>query len=365
MSDRMNSKIPRLVTKKRPANSSDPQQSSKSSRVSLKAKQEQNPCYEASGLKNTLHGNIYQLKLLMLFLKRGLDKGYSFRLATEMDDAEKFDDLVFEYENERKDGTIWRFLQAKHKQDESKKISVNDLLTEKDGEFSLQKYFISYRKIKKNPEFSGKNNELKDFIICTNIHLEERLQSSFERISEKDNILDIDTESDSKKPERRKLKMDDDFSKKEELVSILKNTSDLNRLARKLAECVTKEEPINLKDPLFRSYHSALRENKVIDIENKELHSNFVNDNSLSELAKKFRQIFQKEASKIIKKLPRRTIVDTWNEVKGKKLNLPSSFGKVFQLDIKPCITDTEQFAEVIANLISQQQDKVVAIKRE
>jgi len=58
-------------------------------------------------------------------------------------------------------------LQAKHKQyDDSKKISLKDLLTEKDGDFSLQKYFISYRKIKQNPEFNSQNNELKDFTIC-------------------------------------------------------------------------------------------------------------------------------------------------------------------------------------------------------
>ena len=46
------------------------------------------------GLKSSLHGDIYQLKLLILFLQRGLDQGYSFRLATEMDAAEKFDDLA-------------------------------------------------------------------------------------------------------------------------------------------------------------------------------------------------------------------------------------------------------------------------------
>uniref|UniRef100_A0A914CN88 Ankyrin repeat protein n=1 Tax=Acrobeloides nanus TaxID=290746 RepID=A0A914CN88_9BILA len=47
------------------------------------------------GLKSSFfHGTIYQLKLLILFLQRGLHQGYSFRLATEMDAAEKFDDLA-------------------------------------------------------------------------------------------------------------------------------------------------------------------------------------------------------------------------------------------------------------------------------
>ena len=51
----------------------------------------------------------------------------------------------------------------------SKKITVNDLLTERDGEFSLQKYFISYRKIKEKQEF--KDCELKDFIIVQTLIL--------------------------------------------------------------------------------------------------------------------------------------------------------------------------------------------------
>ncbi|WP_339045373.1 ankyrin repeat domain-containing protein [Candidatus Mesenet endosymbiont of Agriotes lineatus] len=123
--------------------------------------------YRASGLKHSLHGNIYQLKLLMLFLNRGLKEGYDFRLATEWDDAEKFDDLVFKYTDQGQDK--YRFLQAKHKQDESKKIGIGDLFTEQKGggEFELTKYFLSYLKIKNNPIFQG--GDLVDFIICTNI----------------------------------------------------------------------------------------------------------------------------------------------------------------------------------------------------
>ncbi|WP_341819679.1 ankyrin repeat domain-containing protein [Wolbachia endosymbiont (group A) of Brachyopa scutellaris] len=124
--------------------------------------------YPASGLKHTLHGNIYQLKLLMLFLKRGLEKGYSFHLATEWDDAEKFDDLVFIHDDQNR-GKSYHFLQAKHKQNEdNKKIGIGDLLTEdKNGEFGLAKYFVSYLKIKNNQDFA--DGVLKDFIICTNI----------------------------------------------------------------------------------------------------------------------------------------------------------------------------------------------------
>ncbi|MDR0773338.1 MAG: hypothetical protein LBE46_03370 [Wolbachia pipientis] len=44
-----------------------------------------------------MHGNIYQLKVLMLFLHRGVLYQHSFRLGTEIEEARKFDDLVFEY----------------------------------------------------------------------------------------------------------------------------------------------------------------------------------------------------------------------------------------------------------------------------
>lgn len=89
--------------------------------------QKQPNIYLASGLKRSLHGTIYQLKLLMVFIVRGLKNNYKFRLATEIDAAESFDDLVFQYQSG--DVIASRFLQAKHKQDESKSISFSDLST--------------------------------------------------------------------------------------------------------------------------------------------------------------------------------------------------------------------------------------------
>ncbi|QOD38166.1 NB-ARC domain-containing protein [Candidatus Wolbachia massiliensis] len=114
-----------------------------------------------------MHGNIYQLKVLMLFLHRGVLYQHSFRLGTEIEEARKFDDLVFECTQGSK--KVYRFLQAKHTQDEdNRKIGVGDLLTQnKNGEFGLAKYFVSYLKIKNNQDFVDGN--LEDFIICTNI----------------------------------------------------------------------------------------------------------------------------------------------------------------------------------------------------
>ncbi len=124
--------------------------------------------HAAGELKRSLHGNDYQLKLLMLFASKGKNSEVAFRLATEMAEAEKFDDLVFRYTDSQ--GSIkYRFLQAKHRQclGEENKIKVSDLKSNSDdNDFSLQKYFISYLKDIEKEEF--RDGVPEDFIICTN-----------------------------------------------------------------------------------------------------------------------------------------------------------------------------------------------------
>ncbi len=94
---------------------------------------------------------------------RVMDKKCPFRLATELKSAAGFDDVVLQCKQNKT--TIHRFVQVKHKQDGTEKISVGSLLT-KSGEFNLLKYFIAYLKIKSNGKFKG---EMKYFAIVTNI----------------------------------------------------------------------------------------------------------------------------------------------------------------------------------------------------
>ncbi len=303
--------------------------------------------YAASGVKNSLHGCIYQLKLLMLFLKRGLDKGYSFRLATEMDAAEKFDDLVFEYKREG-GGSAYRFLQAKHKQDE-KSIEVRDLLTEdQDGEFRLAKYFVSYRKIKKKPEFNGKNDEIQDFIICTNAGLSNDLQDRFEQIAAQDDLLDVSSES--KYPKRLKLKIEK-FP-----IAALKDASDINRLAKRLIECAIGNKDIDLKDGLFKEYHTALA-SEVINVKDKKFKTGFIDNDNLSEKAQKFREVLLAKGNLSQKEF----------EIKMKDINLKlsSTFGKGFKPDDSPRVTNPREFSEAIVNAIKNANNNIVSIKRE
>lgn len=132
-------------------------------RINLKF--ETDDTYYASGLKRSLHGTIYQLKLLMLVVIRAIYEKYDFFcLATEMDIAEKFDDIVFKYIKSNK--TFWRFMQVKHKNDPDKNKITFKALVSNDNEFSLQKYFISCCKIKDHKFFKGA--VLQDFLIITN-----------------------------------------------------------------------------------------------------------------------------------------------------------------------------------------------------
>ncbi|WP_410542965.1 FxSxx-COOH system tetratricopeptide repeat protein [Wolbachia endosymbiont of Tetranychus urticae] len=140
---------------------------------------------------NPVHGNIYQLKLLMLFLYRGVSNQYSFLLATEVKEAGKFDDLVFQY---IEDGKIkYRLLQAKHKLDESKKITLDDLLGKNDNNYNLAKYFFSYRDAKKSKLFQ--DGIIENVIICTNIGLDlldlKRNGIEVKNIEGLDCVLDI------------------------------------------------------------------------------------------------------------------------------------------------------------------------------
>lgn len=106
--------------------------------------------------QDPIHGFIYQLKLLMLFLHRGIKHEYDFVLRTEMKAAGSFDDLIFKY-NTKDNEKVFRLLQAKHSLDESKKITAADLLAgpKQDQNYSLIKYYYSYMKSREESLFQG------------------------------------------------------------------------------------------------------------------------------------------------------------------------------------------------------------------
>ncbi|KAL1492870.1 hypothetical protein ABEB36_011047 [Hypothenemus hampei] len=322
--------------------------------------------YHKGGLVHSLHGNIYQLKLQMLFLKRALDKGYEFNLGTEVEDAEKFDDVVFKYkskDNSRKDEI--RFVQVKHKQDESKRITAHDLLTDKDDDFSLQKYFISYSKIKKKHGFN--NSELKDFILYTNIKFDsadlEKAEIKIEEMEANDDILD--TKSDKSAVLTRLI-----IQKEHKLYEKLRETSDSYLLAKKLVQHISDGKPLQLSTDIFKLYHVALcgtvfqiQETKV---QNKKgnfvpkkyvkFRDDFLNGNNLTEDVRNFRNVFQ-----LVSKKQNDAF---WQELNGKELRVTSNFGQIFKLERNPIISEPEILAEKIAEIINNAKQKTINIHR-
>ncbi|MFT8259020.1 MAG: NACHT domain-containing protein [Candidatus Symbiodolus clandestinus] len=240
--------------------------------------------YAAGGLKQTLHGTIYQLQLLIFFMKRAFDKGYDFRLATEMEAAEKFDDMVLRYQVDGQNR--YRFLQAKHRQDEHRSVTLSDLTNDSEGDFSLLKYLASYLSIQKKDEFKKAE---KDFILCTNVDLDVdtlKRDGTFtvEEIADKDDLITI--ENSGKTPHLYRLKIDE----KSIFYQKLRNNTEINRLAKFLIERQNNGR-LDLSVDIFKRYHIWLAQ-EVINTKNKKFHTNFISGNKLSDTAQNFREVF-------------------------------------------------------------------------
>ncbi|XP_039439248.1 uncharacterized protein LOC120420322 [Culex pipiens pallens] len=112
----------------------------------------------------SIRGQLYETKLLALVLFRALhrDDITSFNLATNVDDAGAFDDIVMRYTVNGTDKCI--YLQAKHK--DCNETNFKDMIdgSEK-GDFSLLKYFKGYLELK------VRNVADSEFIIFTNIEI--------------------------------------------------------------------------------------------------------------------------------------------------------------------------------------------------
>ena len=121
------------------------------------------------------HGELYEIKMAAFLFARALHKAEEFYVASNVDGAGAFDDLVFRYRLREPD--VWKtcFIQLKHKKvDSTIKLSS---LTKMSGDFSLFKYFESYCEIKRK---SATDPKLKkcgpfddfEFVIYTNATME-------------------------------------------------------------------------------------------------------------------------------------------------------------------------------------------------
>ena len=127
-----------------------------------------------------IHGQIFEYKFCALAYLRATNKGYKFKLASNVKGLGAFDDIVVEYldSNSRKSHI---FVQLKSKL--NKHITMSQLKS-KDGDFSLRKYYASYIQAEENfncseggVKMDGSNDESL-FIIYTNADVPHDLKSN-------------------------------------------------------------------------------------------------------------------------------------------------------------------------------------------
>lgn len=260
--------------------------------------------YTASGLKNTLHGNIYQLKLLIWFFHCAFTRHCSFRLATEMDQAKKFDDCVLIFQKPGFLQSHYLFLQAKHKQDDHKILTDKDLLDTSDQDFSLLKYFASYLEIKKDPDFQ--HGASYQFYLCTNIGFDFDPQNETTRLfklsSALEAITNIDEMFDTKEPTAKKYRIKQgDYPGKAFLYGTLRGNHKLI-LASSLFAIM--QEPAGKVDKTCKPFNDKslyqwLLTHNIIDDHTRRLTNNFIKSQNLSPDATQFKTLYtQVESSK-------------------------------------------------------------------
>jgi hypothetical protein len=256
--------------------------------------------------------------LLSLFCVRGLGAGYKFELSKEKEEeGGKLEDLIFRYEvpDETLEGKHWRYryLQAKHKENEGEKITADHLGLldyNRKGDFSLQKYFHSFYKIR------ARGDDIHDCIICTNIGFDVNSleKGGVELVSINDQPEDILEFGAQEKTARYKLKINkDDWHRR-----LKEEWSPVQLLAKEIKDCATKNKTTDIRAGMLNSYHVALVDERVIDFTTnttKKFHQDFVSDaGSLSGGAKELRQTLCELGEN-----------DEW---KNWKFKLSNSFGK-------------------------------------
>ena len=303
--------------------------------------------YDASGLKMAFHGNIYQLKLLMLFAIKGQQDQLSFSIATEMDRAEKFDDLVFKSKATGEKDYAYNFLQAKHKQDNTKLIKNKDLLDVNDGEFSLPKYFTSYKKIKENPKFN--DGILGKFYLCTNIDLDLATGLAFDRITESDRLLDTNIAGEVRYRIRK-----DPVSNKAIYDSFKKNTEGY-KLAHEIVECIKNRKKITLQTLIFKEHQANLANAGII--EKGKFTDNFIKGKINNPAwVNEFRKLLIEEA-------PNKKSTDTKTlNTLFKEMDATNTFGQANRLppvalEVKVTDTQIEEFFDHFVLAVNQSDE--------
>ena len=134
--------------------------------------------YEKDKGSAQIHGQIFEYKFCALVFLRATNKGYKFKLASNVKGLGAFDDVFVEYIDESCEMSH-KFVQLKSKT--KQRLTKQQLLTEK-GDFSLRKYYQSYVQIEGKFNCSEEGVKLDGrideslFIIYTNADVGQELK---------------------------------------------------------------------------------------------------------------------------------------------------------------------------------------------
>jgi hypothetical protein len=126
----------------------------------------------------TMHGQLFELKFCALAYLRAKNKGYKFKLGSNVEEFGLFDDVFVEYfdDNFRK-----KHIFVQLRSTIKTRIAMRELLTER-GTFSLCKFYKSYMQIEE--KFNDRGGDKLEgsigdslFIIYTNADVEQNLKS--------------------------------------------------------------------------------------------------------------------------------------------------------------------------------------------
>ena len=264
-------------------------------------------------MKNTHHDATFRSKLLMLFLIRGISKGYQFRMGTKMPEVgDKFADVIFKFHVVTPEGRRWRcrYLKAKlvRKEEIAKRarITAAQLLGDNQGDLNLGKFFRSYCKIIKRAD-----EDIEDLVVCTDTGFNnadlKKYGIELVALSSPEDILTFE-KLPGKLPARYKVKLG------YQLRQLMYQWSENISLVQKLRKYASNRRVLTLSTKELKNYHVALVVENVIDLKTNMFHQDFANGDNLSTGAAQLRQIVSEVA--------------TSNDWKNWKFKLAKNFGR-------------------------------------
>ncbi|XP_049542859.1 uncharacterized protein LOC125955757 [Anopheles darlingi] len=238
-------------------------------------------------------GYLNQLRLSTLYFSRLAATGKRFEIGVEVATAGKFDDIVMHLVDEGH----YCLVQAKHKQDETKRIILDDLL-KNTTEYSLPKYFDSFLSLKQ--EDCYRQGHLKYIVIYTNLNVDEHLMKVIEPVpSDNDTFLDtLNVRCSGKQPTLYRF----NAASGEFVEQLIDRISPICEVARKLAEQLVQRKKISINpNGVFHEFH-ALLVRDVFDLERQLFQTDFLTGTpNLSPCVHKFRFLLERTLRSMMK----------------------------------------------------------------